>query len=209
MRYLHQALAYWPLFLLAALWLLVGLAALYYARTTRRPIFLFSGLAALALMVERLLSPARFLFHYLTTHAFYGGNNPSEVKIEFLFGAYKYEWLVDGAAALLLLLGVILEIRRARRRAAQSNAARSAGQSPMGATGAAGAAPVTPFAGQYYTEPTVQPMTGYGAPPPDGFAQEALNAVGDQTAPTTVAPLSADERPTLYGRPTSGSGSLT
>lgn len=165
MRYLGQALAYWPAFFLAALWLVAGLVGLWYARSTRRPIFLWSGLAALLLAAERLLSPARFLFHYLSTHAFYGGGNVAAIRIEFLFGAYKYEWLVDGLAVLSLLLGLILEVRRARRRAIRNTASQAAGQAAMGEPAAAFPASESGFAQPHPDDqPTLyqRPPTGPG-----------------------------------------------
>lgn len=208
MQYLGKVVALaWPVALLAILWLVVGIVALYYARSTRRPIFLFVGLSALLLVVAQSLSPLRAAYRHFSHQ--YLCTTTEQCKVEILFGAYKYEWLVDGLAVLLLLCGVLLEIRRARRRAAQGSAVRAAAQSPMGAPVAAGAAPAAPFAGQSYAQPAAQPMTGYGAPPPDAFGQDMPDAYGDQTAPTNIVPWPKDERPTLYQRPASGSGSLT
>jgi len=194
MRYLGQAFAYWPQFLLAALWLVAGIAALYYARSTRRPLFLLSGLAALLLMLERLLSPLRFLLHYLSTHSFYGGGNVAAIRIEFLFGAYKYEWVLDGLAVLALLAGVLLEIRRARQRARRI-ALPPAGMAASGAPSSA-----FPPAGNGFAKPQpAQPIANYG--------------VGAPTQATLVPPqpggfepqvLPEDERPTLYQRSPAG-----
>lgn len=184
MRYLGQALAYWPAFLLAALWLVVGLVALWYARSTRRPIFLWCGIAALLLVMERLLSPTRFLLHYLSTHTFYGGRNVAAIRIEFLFGAYKYEWVLDGLAVLSLLLGLILEVRRARRRATRSTTAPAAGPAAMNAPATAFTASGNGFAQQQ----PAQPITSYRSGTLDPQA------------------LPEDEQPTLYQRPPTGPG---
>ncbi len=130
----------WPVLLLALLWLVVGMLALIYARATRRPIFLFSGLAALLLVVEHLLSPGRVFYHYLNSQPVYGGQRG---RLDLLFGAYKYEWLVDGLAATLLLAGIIWEVVRARRRAARNHAARAASLATLGTKSAAEIAPAS------------------------------------------------------------------
>jgi hypothetical protein len=200
MRYLSQALAYWPAFLLAALWLVAGLVALRYASSTRRPIFLWGGLAALLLAVERMLSPMRFLLHYLSTHTFYGGGNVATIRIEFLFGAYKYEWVVDGLAVLSFLLGLLLEVRRARRRAIRNAAAQAAGPAAMDDPATA-----FPAAGNGYAQPQPAqptPADRFGAPTQPTFAPPLAGS--GFSAPGPQAP--ADDQPTLYQRPPTGPG---
>ncbi len=204
MQYLGKVIALaWPVFLLVALWFVVGAVALFYARSTRRPIFLFAGLSALALAVSQSLSPLRAAYRHLTHQ--YLCTTSEQCKAQVLFGAYKYEWLVDGLAIALLLLGVILEVSRARKRAARSSAARAANQAAMGAPVAAGTASGPSSAGQYYA----QPVTGYGAPPLDSFAPAAPDAPGDLTAPTSSSPGPANDPATLYQRPAPGSGPFT
>ncbi len=193
----------WPEVLLAVFWLIAGLVALFYARSTRRPIFLFGGLTALLLMTEQLLSPARLAYRYLSHKTSCG--NTAACKIDLLFGAYKYEWLIDGLAVLVLLAGILLEVSRARKRAARNTAARN------GATGvpvAAGGASAAPGAGQYQTPPAAQPMTSYGAPMPAAYNHGAPNAFSNPGTAPTFLPLPDDEQQTFYPRPRPGSGSV-
>ncbi len=204
MQYLGKVVALaWPVFLLVALWFVVGAVALFYARSTRRPLFLFAGLSALALSVSQSLSPLRAAYRHVTHQ--YLCTTSEQCKAQVLFGAYKYEWLVDGLAVVLLLLGIILEVSRARKRAARSNAARAANQAAMGAPVAAGTASTPSSAGQYYA----QPVTSYGAPPPESFAPGAPDGFDDLTAPTRFASDPANDPATRYQHPAPGSGSFT
>jgi hypothetical protein len=128
----------WPSVVLAGIWLVVALAALWYARSTRRPIFLWSGLGALLLMVGEVISPLRVALHYLRGTPIPGG---TAGKVEMLVGAYKYQIAVEALGAILLLVGIGLEVSRARRRA-RSNSAQPAGPvNPGGAPVGSGAAP--------------------------------------------------------------------
>ena len=177
MQYLGKVLAViWPVLFLAALWFIVGLVALYYARSTRRPIFLFSGLAALLLVVERLLSPGRVVIRYLRGQHVSGGTLG---KLDLLFGAYKYEWVVEGLAVIVLLVGIILEVRRARQRARRAQTVPSAGAAGM----------VEP-AGAYAQPSAAQP----GASHNFGIGGNGGTHIERSTAQT----FSAEEPPPVY-----------
>jgi hypothetical protein len=179
MQYVRLALSLaWPEILIAVLWLAVLLLALRYALATRRPIFLFSGIAALLLTVSAVLSPARAAYLYFSHRTFCYGVDDCTVQL--LFGAAKYKWVLDGLAALLLLVGLFVEVSRARRRAAARNAARAntAANAAMSAPPAGGDAPAGEFANQY----------------PGGFVGQY------QAAPASdLAPSPESERPTSYG----------
>jgi len=204
LKYFGEALGViWPVLLLAILWLIVGIVALFYARSTRRPIFLFGGLTALLLMLDQLLSPVRVVYRYVSHQPLC--SNRAACKIDLLFGAYKYEWLVVGLAAIVLLIGIVLEVSRARKRAARNTAARNAA---LGAPSATGGASPAPFAGQYQAPPAVQAMTSYGAPAPDAYHPGVPDASGDPGTAPTFLPLSDDEQSTLYQHPRPGSGSF-
>lgn len=184
MQYLGKVIALiWPVLFLAALWLIAGLVALYYARSTRRPIFLFSGLAALLMVVERLLSPGRVVIHYLRGQHVSGG---TVGKLDLLFGAYKYEWVVEGLAVIVLLVGIILEVRRARQRARRAQAAPSAGAAGMEEPASGGDV----LAGAYTQPSAAQP----GASHNFGRAGSADTFVDRPTAQT----FSAEEPPPVY-----------
>ncbi len=111
----------WPSMVLAGIWLVVGLVAFWYARSTRRPIFLFSGIGALLMMVGQILSPARLAYHYLQGVPIPGGQAG---RFELLVGAYKYQIAVEAIGALFFLAGLVREVMFARRRA-RLNAARA------------------------------------------------------------------------------------
>lgn len=184
MQYLGKVLAViWPVLFLAALWLIVGLVALFYARSTRRPIFLFSGLAALLLMVERLLSPGRVVIRYLQGQHVSGGTLG---KLDLLFGAYKYEWVVEGLAVIVLLVGIILEVRRARQRARRTQAAQTAGAGGMAEPAGGGDI----LAGAYAQPFAAQP----GASHNFGIAGNGDTRIERPTAQT----FSAEEPPPVY-----------
>lgn len=137
MQYIGTAFSLaWPKLLIAALWLIAGLAALWYARITRRPLFLFSGTAALLLAGSQVLSPARLAYQYFN-HRLSCASLDSCTN-DLLYGAARFEWLVGGIAALLLVIGIFLEVAYARRRARANLAARAA----RDAARAADAAPV-------------------------------------------------------------------
>jgi hypothetical protein len=107
----------WPSMVLAAIWLAVGLVGLWYARATRRPIFLWSGLGALLLMLGEVVSPLRVAYNYLKGTPIPGG---TVGKIQVLVGAYKYQIAIEALGAIMLLVGIVLEVARARRRARSS-----------------------------------------------------------------------------------------
>jgi hypothetical protein len=215
MQYFGRALALsWPQLLVGILWLAVALMALRYARATRRPIFLYSGITALLLMFSEVLSPIRIAYHYFTHNLLCA--TTTQCKVELLSGAYKYEQLIDGIAVLVFLLGLYLEVSRARRRAAASSAARAAntaapGVPPVGANSAGAYAgpyqaaplgansPTGAFAGPYQAAPQGQPIGSYDAMIPDDF---------DPAAPPRFSPPAEEDQPTLYRRPASGSGSF-
>jgi hypothetical protein len=158
MQYAGRALAIlWPVLILSIIWLIGGLVALFYARATRRPIFLFSALVAFLMIAERLLSPARVALHYLQNRHIYTGASGT---LDLVAGAYKFEWLIDGLAAALLLIGIILEVRRARQRAVRVQAART-----PGAVGMASAAEAV-SAGAYAQPSAAQAQAGssFGIP---------------------------------------------
>ena len=136
MQYVGKALAIlWPVLIVSMFWLIGGLLALFYARATRRPIFLFSSLVAFLMIVERFISPARVALHYLQNKYVYTGTSGT---LDLVAGGYKFEWLIDVLAAALLLLGIILEVRRARQRAVRAQVAQSAGVGGMMAPAVAG-----------------------------------------------------------------------
>lgn len=171
MQYADRALAIlWPALIVSGLWLIGGLVALFYARATHRPIFLFSALAAFLMIIERLFSPARIALHYLQNKYIYTGTFGT---LDLVAGGYKFEWLIDGLAAALLLIGIILEVRRARRRAVRAQAARTAGAAGM-ATADAEAMP----AGAYAQPSSVQsrPSRSFSVPDADAINAESAPA---------------------------------
>ncbi|HEY7355526.1 MAG TPA: hypothetical protein VH590_03635 [Ktedonobacterales bacterium] len=209
MQYAHLALSVaWPQLAAGALWLLAALVALYYARATRRPIFLYGGITALLLSLSEVLSPIRLAYRYFT-HRVYCGTL-DDCASELQFGAAKFEWGIVALAALLFLAGLYLEVRRARRRASANNAARAAAnQRAASAPPAAGFAPAGAFVEQYQSVPEVQPITGYGYgdATPDGYAP-ALAEEGARPAQAFYpAGEAEDEQPTFYRRPEPGPGS--
>ncbi len=202
MEYTRLALSLsWPQMVVAILWFAAGLAALWYARATRRPIFLFSSIAAFILSGSAILSPARLAYRYLTNQVFCP--SVDTCTIELRFGGAKYEWLMEAIAALVLVAGFYLEVARARRRAAANNAARAAASRAAANKAAAsarptgGIAPSGGFAGQYHPGPGAQPNSRYGAAVPGGVDPAPAR---DHTQPAE------DGQATLYGKPTSGSG---
>jgi hypothetical protein len=183
MQYAGRALAIlWPALVVSGLWLIGGLVALFYARATRRPIFFFSALVAFLMIVERSLSPARIALHYLQNKYIYTGTSGT---LELVAGGYKFEWLIDGLAAALLLIGIILEVRRARQRAVRAQVARAAGATGM-VTADAEAVPAgvyaQPSAGQARASRSAG-MPGPGAANPERRPSQAF---------------SAEEPPTVY-----------
>lgn len=112
----------WPSMVLAGLWLVVGLVALWYARSTRRPVFTLSAIGAFFMLVGQILSPARLAYHYLKGIPIPGGQAG---RIELLVGAYKYQIAIEAIGALFFLAGLVREVMFARRRA-RLNAARAA-----------------------------------------------------------------------------------
>ncbi|HEU5370424.1 MAG TPA: hypothetical protein VFU69_18275 [Ktedonobacterales bacterium] len=201
MQYARLALSVaWPQLAAGALWLVVALVALYYARATRRPVFLYGGITALLLSLSEVLSPIRLAYRYFTHRVYCGSLDDCAAELQ--FGAAKFEWGIVALAALLFLAGIYLEVRRARRRAAASNAARAAAsQRVMGAAPPEGFTPAGAFAGQYQTASVAQPITSYGYDP--AFAEDGAEPA--QAPDLTTA--SEDEQPAFYRRPAPGSGS--
>ena len=160
MQHAGRALAIlWPVLVVSMFWLIGGLVALFYARATRRPIFLFSSLVAFLMIVERLISPARIALHYLQNKYIYTSTSGT---LDLVAGGYKFEWLIDGLAAALLLLGIILEVRRARQRAARAQVAQATSAAGMASPAVAGNVP----AGAYAQPSAAQSRTsrGFGVP---------------------------------------------
>ncbi len=119
----------WPSMVLAGLWLVVSLVAFWYLRSTRRPVFLFSGIGALLMMTGQVLSPARLAYHYVKGLPIPGGQVG---RIELLVGAYKYQIAIEAIGALLFLTGLVREVMLARRRArARAAEAALAGGAPV------------------------------------------------------------------------------
>lgn len=140
MQYIGTAFSLaWPKLLIAVLWLVAGLAALWYARITRRPLFLFSGIAALLLSGSQILSPARLAYQYFN-HRLSCASLDSCTN-DLLYGAARFEWLIGGLAALVLVIGIFLEVAYARRRARANLAARAARDAARVANAAPVAAP--------------------------------------------------------------------
>src|SRR5262245_43643921 len=107
MKYVIEAIKLlWPSVVLAGIWIAVSLASFWYARTTRRPIFVFSGVAALFMMVGEVLSPARIAYHYIS-----GIHIPGGVagRVEVLVGAYKYQIAIEAVGAVFFLVGIFRE----------------------------------------------------------------------------------------------------
>ncbi len=171
LQYADRALAIlWPALVVSGFWLVGGLVALFYARATRRPIFFFSALVAFLMIVERLLSPARIALHYQQNKYIYTGTAGT---LDLVAGGYKFEWLIDGVAAALLLIGIILEVRRARQRAVRAQAARAAG-----AAGMAMADIESEPAGAYAQPSSVQsrPSRSFSVPDTDAINTERTPA---------------------------------
>ena len=171
MEYIDAGLAIlWPVFIVVMVWLIGGLVALFYARATRRPIFFCVALVAFLMIVERLLSPARVMLHYLQNKYISTGDAG---VMDLVAGGYKFEWLVDALAAALLLIGIILEVRRARQRAVRTQMARAAGAAGM-------AAPVAEAlpAGAYAQPSSVQSRSSHSfrAPDTDAISTERTPA---------------------------------
>lgn len=180
-QYAGKALAIlWPVIIVSGLWLMGGLVALFYARATRRPIFLFSALVAFLMIVERLISPGRVALHYLQNKYIYTGDAGT---LDLVAGGYKFEWLLDALAAALLLTGIILEVRRARQRAVRAQVGQPVGG--MGAPAVAGNAPAGAYA---------QPSAGQAR------ASHSFGVPGTGAASTVRASqeFSAEEPPTVY-----------
>ncbi|HEY7126158.1 MAG TPA: zinc ribbon domain-containing protein [Ktedonobacterales bacterium] len=126
----------WPSLVLAGLWLVVSLVAFWYARSTRRPVFLFSGIGALLMMAGQVLSPARLAYHYLKGIPIPGG---LQGRIELLVGAYKYQIAIEAIGALFFLAGLVREVMLARRRArVRAAEAALAGGAPVADDGLSG-----------------------------------------------------------------------
>lgn len=208
MQYARLALSVaWPQLAAGALWLVVALVALYYARATRRPIFLYGGITALLLSLSEVLSPIRLAYRYFTHRVYCGSLDACASELQ--FGAAKFEWGIAALAALLFLAGLYLEVRRARRRATANNAARAAASQRAMSAATAGLAPAGAFVGQYQSAPEAQPITsyGYGDAMPDGYDPAFA---GDGAEPAQAAYLTAEaeeEQSAFYRRPAPGSGS--
>jgi hypothetical protein len=193
----------WPSVALAGLWLVIALVAFWFARSTRRPIFLYSGLGALLLVLGEVISPVRVAFHYWRGTPIPGG---TAGKVEVLVGAYKYQIAIEAVGAFLFLIGIVREVMVARRRA-RSNAARAAGTamaagalpgddglsnaSPVASTnptgrgsgqaggmsqGRTGGLPLTPYASTGPTPLPTQPAGSAGRPCPRCQAMLSVDA---------------------------------
>lgn len=132
----------WPSVVLAGIWLVAALVALWFARSTRRPVFLYSGLGVLLLALGEVISPLRVAFHYLKGTPIPGG---TAGKVEVLVGAYKYQIAIEAIGALFFLVGLIREVMLARRRArARAAEAALAGGAPVANAGLSGEGLVAP-----------------------------------------------------------------
>ena len=141
----------WPQLAVGVVWFVAGLAALRYALTTKRPVFLYGGIAALLLSLSEVLSPLRLAYRYYTNRVYCPSTDACTIELR--FGAAKFEWAIVGLAAVVFFIGLYLEVSRARKRAAVTNAARAAAnQAAMTAGGAAGA---------YQGDPSAQPGAEY------------------------------------------------
>ncbi|HEY7348729.1 MAG TPA: hypothetical protein VH599_10475 [Ktedonobacterales bacterium] len=206
MQYLDLALSLaWPQIVVAILWFVAGVVALRYARATRRPLFLFSGIAALLLAGSEVLSPARLAYRYFTHRV--SCVSFDACSDELLFGAAKFEWLIGGIAALALLIGVVLEVSRARRRAKAKNAARVGSNVTLGVSPGAGVVPAAASVGHYQAVPVSQPINDYGAETPDDLGPTLSGGFADSALASDFGPPLEDEQPTFYRRPAPGSGS--
>jgi hypothetical protein len=207
MQYARLALSVaWPQIVVAALWLVVALVALYYARATRRPIFLFGGMTALLLSLSEVLSPIRLAYRYFTHRAYCPTIDACIIDLR--FGAAKFEWGIVALAALLFLAGLYLEIRRARRRAAANNAARaSASQRAMRGSPAQERAPAGTAAGQYQGAPQGQHASNYSAAMPGSYDAAFAEEAASPPRASDFAAAPEDEQPTFYRRPSAGFGS--
>ena len=195
MEYLTLALSLaWPQIVVAVLWLLVGLVALRYRLMTKRPIFLFAGIAALLLSPSEILSPLRLALRYVTHRVYCPSTDACTVELQ--FGAAKYEWLLVGLAAVIFFVGLYLEVARARRRAEANNAVGAA------ADKVSKSAPASAFAGSYQGDVAAPSTADYGAAPRNGSDQGPLeDLLDDDLAPPEY------EQPRAYRRPAPGSGS--
>ncbi len=202
MEYIRLALSLaWPQIVVAVLWFVAALAALRYARITKRPLFLFGGIAALLLSASEILSPARLAERYFTNRVYCPSVDACTSELR--FGAAKYEWLIAAMAALVFGVGLYLEIAYARRRAAAKNAARAA-SSALAASSAREPAPAGVFVGQHQAASAAQSVVGYGAAQPE----DALPAMSESPAGAADLVLPAeDEQPPLYERPAPDTGS--
>ena len=188
----------WPSMALAGIWLVVALVALWYARSTRRPIFLFGGLAGLLLMLGELLSPGRIVYHYLTGHPIPGG---TAGKVDLLLGAYKYQIAVEALGAILLLVGLVREVSRARKRATQRSATRGPGAAPAAASSAMAAPqPANAMQQRPPTQPTMQAPNAWQTCPACNTRLSAdADFCGNCGEPLTSPDLLPDnQRPTIY-----------
>jgi hypothetical protein len=193
MQYAGLALSLaWPQMLVAILWFGVALVALWYRRDTGRPIFLFGGIAALLISLSEVLSPLRTALRYFTHREYC--TTTSACTLELQFGAAKYEWLLVGIAAFVFLVGIFLEIRRARRRAAANNAARAAAASKaaLASASAGGAVSGDALAGQYQAASGGQAVARYD----DALLDGSAGAFAGESAA-----VPSDEQPTYYRRP--------
>ncbi len=195
MEYAKLALSLaWPQLAVGVVWFVAGLAALRYALKTKRPIFLWGGIAALLLSLSEVLSPLRLAYRYFTNRVYCPSTDACTIELR--FGAAKFEWVIMGVAAVVFFVGLYLEVSRARKRAAANNAARAANQAAQSFAGGA--------AGAYQHDPSAQPATeydygqqGYDDP---AYAQEPPGAASDRPVPDY-------EQPTAYRQPSAGSNS--
>lgn len=196
MQYLSLAFSLaWPQITVAILWFIVALAALRYARATRRPVFLWGGMAALLLSLSEVLSPLRLAYRYFSHRISCPSYDACAVELQ--FGAAKFVWPIVGLAAVLFFVGFYLDVARARRRAAANNAARAAAsRQPKAAPVPAGA-----YAGSYQGAPE-QPITAYSetqqASADHRFSQGLVDAdlatsAGDEQPPFSYQPRSDSE----------------
>ncbi len=200
MQYAGLALSLaWPQIVVAMLWFGAALVALWYARATRRPVFLFGGIAALMISLSEVLSPLRLAYRYFTHREYCFSTATCTVELQ--FGAAKFEWVIVGMAAFVLATGFYLEVRRARRRAAANNAARAAARNAaMAAASAGGAVPAGAFAGQYQAAAEEPAGAGSGDMLPDSSAAAWPVEQSRAAWPADRPPASQDEQPTSYSR---------
>jgi hypothetical protein len=181
----------WPQIAVGVVWLVVGLAALRYALTTKRPVFLYGGIAALLLSLSEVLSPLRLAYRYYTGRVYCPSTDACTIELR--FGAAKFEWVIVGVAAIVFFVGLYLEVSRARKRAAANNAARAVANHAAAAAGGS--------ADGYQGNPSAQPFTEYD----DG--QQGYYDAAYAQEPTSASPTPDYDQSTAYRRPSAGSGS--